>query len=189
MLLREILRRLRDTYTRTIGIEYMHIQDPTQRLWVQAEVEAPYQKPSPDEQKQILDALIRARNRGVDVRLMFPMASNHVLADWASRGFYTQLLREEITVLLYKDAMIHAKTATIDGVWSTIGTANIDRLSLRRNFEINMEIFGTEFATAMERIFKVDQANSHELTLSMWNERSTAVRVIERVLRPLAPLM
>lgn len=60
MLLREILRRLRDTYTRTIGIEYMHIQDPTQRLWVQAEVEAPYQKPSRDEQKQILDALIRA---------------------------------------------------------------------------------------------------------------------------------
>ena len=85
--------------------------------------------------------------------------------------------------------MVHAKTMTVDGQWSTVGTANIDRLSLRGNFEINMEIFGADFARAMERIFKVDQANSHELTLSMWNERSAAVRVLERVLRPLAPLM
>lgn len=60
MVLRELLRRLRDTYTRAVGIEYMHIQDPTQRLWVQAEVEAPYQKPSGAEQRAILSTLVRA---------------------------------------------------------------------------------------------------------------------------------
>ncbi len=60
MVLRELLLRLRDTYTRSIGIEYMHIQDPTQRLWVQAEVEAPYQKPSPEEQREILSTLVKA---------------------------------------------------------------------------------------------------------------------------------
>ncbi len=60
MLLRELLLRLRDTYTRTIGIEYMHIQDPAQRLWVQSQIEAPYQKPTAEEQRQILDTLVRA---------------------------------------------------------------------------------------------------------------------------------
>ncbi|WP_277984859.1 multifunctional oxoglutarate decarboxylase/oxoglutarate dehydrogenase thiamine pyrophosphate-binding subunit/dihydrolipoyllysine-residue succinyltransferase subunit [Actinomyces minihominis] len=60
MLLRDLLRRLRDTYTRSVGIEYMHIQDPTQRLWVQAEVEAPYEKPSPAKQREILSTLVKA---------------------------------------------------------------------------------------------------------------------------------
>lgn len=60
MMLRDLLQRLRNTYTRSTGIEYMHIQDPAQRLWVQEQVEAPYQKPSPEEQKQILTTLIHA---------------------------------------------------------------------------------------------------------------------------------
>lgn len=60
MLLRDLLRRLRDTYTRTIGIEYMHIQDPAQRLWVQDQIESPYEKPSLDTQRKILHTLVRA---------------------------------------------------------------------------------------------------------------------------------
>lgn len=60
MRLREILRRLRDTYTRSVGIEYMHIQDPAQRLWLQKEIELPYQKPSSEQQKQILSTLTAA---------------------------------------------------------------------------------------------------------------------------------
>nr|WP_026460706.1 multifunctional oxoglutarate decarboxylase/oxoglutarate dehydrogenase thiamine pyrophosphate-binding subunit/dihydrolipoyllysine-residue succinyltransferase subunit [Schaalia suimastitidis] len=60
MLLRDILDRLRDTYTRSVGIEYMHIQDPTQRQWVQRRIEGPYEVPSPAEQRHILNTLIRA---------------------------------------------------------------------------------------------------------------------------------
>ncbi|MCD4549719.1 multifunctional oxoglutarate decarboxylase/oxoglutarate dehydrogenase thiamine pyrophosphate-binding subunit/dihydrolipoyllysine-residue succinyltransferase subunit [Schaalia sp. lx-260] len=60
MLLRDILERLRDTYTRTVGIEYMHIQDPEQRRWVQQRIEGPYEPPSQNEQRSILDTLIRA---------------------------------------------------------------------------------------------------------------------------------
>ncbi|WRS30198.1 multifunctional oxoglutarate decarboxylase/oxoglutarate dehydrogenase thiamine pyrophosphate-binding subunit/dihydrolipoyllysine-residue succinyltransferase subunit [Actinomycetaceae bacterium MB13-C1-2] len=60
MVLRDLLQRLRDTYTRSVGIEYMHIQDPAQRLWVQEQIEAPYQKPSSEEQKQILSTLVHA---------------------------------------------------------------------------------------------------------------------------------
>ncbi len=60
MKLREILGVLRDSYCRTIGIEYMHIQDPDQRAWFQANVEVKYQKPGHDEQLRILDKLNQA---------------------------------------------------------------------------------------------------------------------------------
>ncbi len=60
MPLRDILERLRDTYTRTVGIEYMHIQDPEQRLWLEEEVEEPYQKPSEQDRMQILSTLVQA---------------------------------------------------------------------------------------------------------------------------------
>lgn len=60
MLLRDILTRLSDTYTRSVGIEYMHIQDPEQRQWVQHRIELPYEVPTPVEQRRILSTLIRA---------------------------------------------------------------------------------------------------------------------------------
>lgn len=60
MSLRDILIRLRDTYTRSVGIEYMHIQDPEQRRWVQRRIERPYEAPSPAEQRKILQTLIKA---------------------------------------------------------------------------------------------------------------------------------
>ncbi len=73
--------------------------------------------------QQILRALLAASRRGVDGRLILPEDSNHVLADWLSRGFYTSLFQDGITILLYRNALIHANTATIDGNWSTVGTA------------------------------------------------------------------
>jgi len=60
MKLREILGVLRDSYCRTIGVEYMHIQDPAQRKWFQDNVEVKYQKPSHDEQLRVLDKLNQA---------------------------------------------------------------------------------------------------------------------------------
>ncbi len=59
-LLREILGMLRDAYCRTVGIEYMHIQDPAQRRWIQEHVEKPYSKPGHDEQMRILGKLNEA---------------------------------------------------------------------------------------------------------------------------------
>ncbi len=141
----------------------------------------------PDE--TMLHALTSAARRGVDVRILIPEYSNHIYADWVARSHYDDLLRNGVKIFLYEEAMVHAKTMTVDGAWSTVGTANIDRLSLRGNFEINMEVYGESFARAMERIFEVDLANSHELTQQMWGQRSTIAWVLERVLRPLAPLM
>ena len=139
--------------------------------------------------QRILTALIEAARRGVDVRIVVPEKSNHIVADWLSRGFYTTLLRENITVLLYRHAMIHAKTATIDGQWSTVGTANIDRLSLRFNYETNLEILDGDFAADMEEIFAADSENCRQVDLEEWSRRHPAARFAEAVLVPLRPLL
>lgn len=139
--------------------------------------------------RQILDSLFAASRRGVDVRLILPEDSNHVLADWLARGFFTAMLREGITVLLYRNAMIHAKTATIDGQWSTIGTANIDRLSLTGNYETNVEIHDPAFASKMQEIFNTDSTNCRELTLSDWSKQNPAAKISEVILIPLRPFL
>lgn len=139
--------------------------------------------------QQILNALLKASKRGVDVRVILPEISNHVISDWLSRGFYTSLLNDGVTILLYRNAMIHAKTTTIDGEWSTVGTANIDRLSLTGNYEINMEIFDADLAANMERIFAVDSANSRILSLEEWQSRHMMARFSEAILAPLRPFL
>ena len=100
-----------------------------------------------------------------------------------------QLLRGGVRLLLYQGAMVHAKTATIDGQWSTIGTANIDRLSLLGNYEINMEVFNPDVARQMEEIFAIDSSNTVELTLADWQRRHAMVKFSETVLTPFRPLL
>lgn len=137
----------------------------------------------------ILSALIAAAQRGVDVRVLVPWQSNHVTADWLARGFFGACLRSGVRIFGYKNAMIHAKTCTIDGAWSTVGTANLDRLSLAGNYEINVEIFDAEFAAEMERIFEIDQSNAFELTLETWGKRAWYIWLSEKILSPLRPLL
>lgn len=139
--------------------------------------------------QQILRALLAASRRGVDVRIILPEDSNHVLSDWLSRGFYRSLLQDGVTILLYRNAMIHAKTATIDGSWSTVGSANIDRLSLTGNYEINLEIHDAGFASDMQKIFEFDSGNCKVLTMEEWQDRSFIARFSEVVLVPLRPLL
>ena len=137
----------------------------------------------------ILQALKEARARGVDVRILVPEVSNHVVADWLSRGFYGEMLRNGVRIFRYRDAMIHAKTATIDGRWSTVGTANIDRLSLSGNYEINLEILDEDLAAHLETVFANDLEQATELTLDEWERRDVVVRACEMILAPLRPLL
>lgn len=141
----------------------------------------------PDE--AILQALIRAARRGVDVRILVPWESNHVIADWLARHTFERCLREGVRLFGYQGAMIHAKTATIDGCWSMIGTANIDRLSLAGNYEINVEIFSDEVARAMEAIFTCDLANTREILHEEWRRRPWLARASEALLSPLWPFI
>ena len=139
--------------------------------------------------QDFVDAMTSAARRGVDVRLVIPLKSNHIVADWISRGYFSQLLDAGVRVFRYRDAMVHAKTATIDGTWSTVGTANIDRLSLQGNYEINVEVVDEDYAAHLEEIFAVDESNCLELTRSEWEARDLHRKFTEMILAPLRPLL
>jgi cardiolipin synthase A/B len=136
-----------------------------------------------------VEALRAAAGRGVDVRLLLPATSNHVVADWLSRGYYEQLLTGGVRIFLFQGGMVHAKTSTIDGQWSTVGTANLDRLSMTGNYEINVEFVDPAMAERMEQIFATDLENAHELVRAEWEARGVHRRFTEALLAPLRPLL
>jgi len=142
---------------------------------------------TPDQ--DFVDALKDAAGRGVDVRILVPLKSNHIVTDWISRGYFSQLLEAGVRIFRFNGAMIHAKAATVDGTWVTIGTANIDRLSLTFNYEINVEIIDEAVARVQEEIFELDASNALELTRSEWEARDVHRKFTEFVLRPLRPLL
>lgn len=132
----------------------------------------------------IQHSLIEAARRGVAVRVLVPEKSNHVIADWISRAYLTDLLDNGVEVWLYKDVMIHAKTTVVDSRWCTIGTANIDRLSMTGNFEINVSIADRNMAAHMEQIFQTDLRNAGQISLERWKQRPWPQRAIEQLLKP-----
>jgi cardiolipin synthase len=134
-------------------------------------------------------ALVEAARRGVDVQVLVPEHSNHVTADWLGRRHFHELLHAGVRIFRFRHIMIHSKTATIDGVWSTVGSANIDRYSLLGNYEINLEVYSRRFATQMERMFELDKSNAKELTLEEWERRPLPAKIVERVLATLSPLV
>ncbi len=124
----------------------------------------------PDE--QMAKVLTNAAERGVDVKIILPGASDSGLALYAGRSFYTRLLRSGVK--LYerrKDAILHAKTAVIDGIWSTVGSTNMDLWSLLRNDEVNAVILSRDFATEMEAMFDEDLRESDQIHLEDWKRR------------------
>lgn len=139
--------------------------------------------------KNILEALIDASRRGVRVRILVPKVSNHVVADFVARSYFGPMLEAGVEILRYRDHMVHAKTMTIDGEWSTIGTANIDRLSLTGNYEINLEILDEKLAAGMSAIFARDAESAELLDIEAWRARPTIARVYESLLRPWRPLV
>ncbi len=135
------------------------------------------------------DALVAAAGRGVDVRVLVPWVSNHVLADWISHSYFTDLLRGGVRIFGYRYTMLHAKTCSIDGQWTTIGTCNLDRLSLVGNYEINVAIYSAEFAGQMSALFAKDTSEVFELTMQQWQGRPWYNKVSERILAPLRLLV
>ncbi len=133
----------------------------------------------------LFNALKAAAARGVDVQVLVPWISNHVVADWASHAYFADCLRAGVRIFGYQHAMIHAKTCTIDGQVTTIGTANIDRLSSVGNYEINVVVFSSALAEQMERIFESDKTNAFELTLEQWRTRPWYIKSSERIIKPL----
>ena len=129
--------------------------------------------------KQTVKALTSAARRGVEVKIILPGISDELTVLYAGRSHYTHLLKSGVKLYEHRDAMVHAKTAVIDGVWSTIGSTNMDLWSFLRNDEVNAIILGTDFATEMEAMFEKDIAESNQIHLEQWKKRPLAERMKE----------
>ena len=95
------------------------------------------------------------------------------------RSYYEQLLEGGVRIYERRGSVMHAKTAVIDGVWSTVGSSNIDWRSFLYNDELNAVILGRDFAAQMETMFRADLAHSDEVELAQWRTRPLPLRVTE----------
>lgn len=135
---------------------------------------------------QLLKALVSAARRGVEVKLVLPGYSDNWAVFHLGRSYYTKLLRGGVNIYERSDAVMHAKTMSIDNVWSTIGSANLDWRSFLHNDEINAVILGRDFAKQMEIMFVDDLKESQPILLSRWRQRSWILRLKERLARTVA---
>jgi len=128
---------------------------------------------------ETVEALRDAAGRGVDVKLVLPGNTDASLTLNAGRYYYSELLKSGVKLYERRDVLLHAKTAVIDGVWSTVGSTNMDFWSFSSNDEVNAVILNKEFAEEMEKMFARDLAESHEIRLEEWKKRPLLSRIRE----------
>ncbi|MEZ4282322.1 MAG: phospholipase D-like domain-containing protein [Myxococcota bacterium] len=131
----------------------------------------------PDErlEKELMDAA----RRGVEVRLVLPSFSDAAAAFYAGRSHYDRLLAAGVRIHEHESAFVHAKTAVIDGIWSTVGSTNWDLRSFVHNDEVSIVVIDEGFAARMERLFRKDLALSSEVTHAKWRARGPGQRFLE----------
>jgi cardiolipin synthase A/B len=128
---------------------------------------------------QILQALTEAAKRGVDVKIVLPGISDSRLARYLQRQHYDALLQAGVKIYEHNSSLLHAKTAVVDQVWSTVGSTNLDFLSLLNNDEVNAVILSLEFAAEMEKMFAKDLAASRQILWEDWQQRPWLPRIGE----------
>ena len=130
---------------------------------------------------QLVTALEEAVARGVDVRLVLPSSTDSWLVFHAGRANYTELLKAGVKIYERQEALLHVKAAVIDGVWSTVGSTNLDWRSFLHNEEVNAVVLGTVFGDRMRAAFLSDLRKSDEVTLAKWKQRPVDVRFKELI--------
>lgn len=128
-------------------------------------------------------ALVNAARRGVEVTLVLPSFSDFWMVFHAGRSHYAELLQAGVHIHERHGAMLHAKTAVIDGHWSTVGSSNLDWRSFALNHEVNAVVLGARFGAQMEALFADDLAHCVCIRLEDWRHRPVLDRLRERFAR------
>ncbi|MFL6589200.1 MAG: phospholipase D-like domain-containing protein [Chthoniobacterales bacterium] len=149
----------------------------TKRIWVTN----PYCTPSDDQ----VELLVKAVQRKVDVRFLLPGPYNdQPMTQSAGRTAYGRLLEGGVKIFEYQPTMIHAKTMVVDGLFSMLGSSNIDPRSSEINEEIDVVVYDEKFARQMEETFEKDVAQAREYTLQEFKNRSLWERTTEWLMLP-----
>jgi cardiolipin synthase len=136
---------------------YHAISSARERVWITT----PYFVPGGD----ILKALEAAEQRDVDVRLLLPLDGDVPLVRYASRSYYTALLKRGVRIWEYQPRVLHGKALLIDDRYSFIGSANVDVRSFEINFEVGGFVVSPEVNERLAEMFLADIDESHEIDL------------------------
>jgi cardiolipin synthase len=150
---------VRDNLRRRRAIERSYI-DAINTAREQVDIAVPYFYPG----RAFRRALRRASRRGVQVRLLLQGKFDYRIAAMAARALYDEMRANRIRVFEYTPAFLHAKVAVVDDDWSTVGSSNIDPLSLLLNLEANVVVLDVDFAGELRRRFDAAVAVSTEVT-------------------------
>jgi cardiolipin synthase A/B len=164
---------IRDNVRRRHAIERSYIH-AIRRARDCIDIACPYFYPG----TQFRRALEQAAGRGVRIRLLLQGKVDYRIAALAAHVLYDSLLERGICIYEYTPAFLHAKVALVDSHWATVGSSNIDPLSLLLNLEANVvvvdEVFVHDLRTRLDAAFAVSQAVSATPTRRGW--RSWALR-------------
>jgi cardiolipin synthase len=134
-------------------------------------------------------ALQLAALRGVDVKILVPRESDHKFITLAGRSYYGELLQNKVQIFEYLPGCHHAKMLIIDGYFSIIGTTNFDVHSFDYNFELNIQIYGEQFAQKTEKLFYKDLEDSRELDMKTFQSRPVYQKFKENTCRLFSPIL
>lgn len=171
----EIVRAIGSTPDDSYSLIYVTLISAIMNAEKQVCITNAYFVPDP----QLVKALLDAAARGVDVSLILPSHSDSALAYYAGRSHYAELLKNGVKIYERRGTPLHVKTAIIDGVWSCVGSSNLDWRSALDNDEINAVILGHEFGQQMQAAFAEDILASDQIKPAEWQHRSWLLRLKE----------
>ena len=148
-------------------------------------ISTPYLMPTAD----IVTALKTSALGGVDVRIIVPGLSDAITPKWGTNSYVEELLEAGVKIYFYKAGFIHSKVIVVDGIFSSVGTANLDFRSLETNFEVNAMIYDEEIAGILSRQFLNDQDKSDVVVLEEWAKRPRINKIKESFSRMLSPML
>ncbi|HEV3001690.1 MAG TPA: phospholipase D-like domain-containing protein [Solirubrobacteraceae bacterium] len=131
-----------------------------------------------------VDALGEAAERGAEVRILVP--GPHIDKGFvrvAGRAVYDELLAAGVRIFEYQPTMLHAKTMTVDGAWSSVGSVNFDNRSFQLHDEATLCVQSERFAGRLTEQFERDLEVSEEIRRGRFARRPARHRVQERVLQ------
>ncbi|MDN5212270.1 cardiolipin synthase [Fulvivirgaceae bacterium BMA12] len=137
----------------------------------------------------ILTALKTAALSGVKVVILLPGKTDFFLYTWTTNSYLEELLEAGIEVYIYKKGFTHSKLVMVDGLFSSVGTANMDVRSFDQNFEVNALIYDKEIAHELEVAFNEDLKNSQRVSWRQVKRKSVPIRIRESVARVFTPLL
>ncbi len=126
-------------------------------------------------------SLMRAAQRGVEVRVLVPRKNNERLPQWAAQAAYANLMAAGVRIHEYLPRMLHAKTVVVDGDWCSVGTANLDYRSFFLNYELTLASTNPELVETLEKEFQADLAQSDHIQPRRWARRSWWLKALELI--------